>query len=56
MRTRNVFNVKRLLCNPIFISYLMLYAVYFVLLNTVHILFDYVTYNSSSPLIYKISL
>lgn len=44
----NIFNVKRLLCNPIFISYLLPYALCFVLLNSVNILFDYIIYNSTS--------
>lgn len=45
----NIFNVKRLLCSPIFISYLLPYAVYFVLLNSVNILFECIIYNRASP-------
>lgn len=45
----NIFNAKRLLCNPIFISYLLPYAVYFVLLNSVNILFDCIICNSTYP-------
>lgn len=44
----NIFNVKRSRCNPIFISYLLPYAVYFVLLNSINILFG-IIYNSASP-------